>query len=419
MGEVRDLSERAWNGEHTEINVHPGRVYVGLEPFSEGLAFMSAFSNALVLDTGEGLVFIDTSSFFHANAMYDAVRAWTSKPVHTGIYTHGHVDHVFGLLRFHAEAEEQGLPPVRILAHEACPARFDRYQLTNGYNGHINARQFGFPKPVFPKDYRYPDETVGDARALEIGGRSIELRHDRGETDDHIWAWLPAEKAIYTGDLFIWAAPNCGNPQKVQRYPREWARALRKMAELDAETLFPGHGPPIFGADRVARALGESAELLETIFEQTLAIMNGGGTLDDCVHGVVLPEALLARPYLRPIYDDPLFIVRNLWRLYGGWYDGNPAHLKPSKEVDLARALAVAAGGARKLADRAESLCGDGELSLACELAEFAWRADPDDERTRGVRAAVYRARAGAESSLMAKGIYNAAAREVEPGESA
>lgn len=415
MGEIRDLAERAWGGELAELNIHPGRTTVGLEPWADGLAFMSAFSNSLILDTEEGLVFIDTSSFFHANELYEAVRSWSERPVHTGIYTHGHVDHVFGLLRFHAEAEEQGRPSARIIAHAACPARFDRYQLTNGYNGHINARQFGFPKPIFPKDFRYPDETVDDTRTLEVGGRVIELRHDRGETDDHIWAWLPEERAIYTGDLFIWAAPNCGNPQKAQRYPKEWAAALRKMSDLGAETLFPGHGPPIEGSVRVKQALCDSAELLETIFEQTLSIMNEGGTLDDCVHGVVFPSALLARPYLRPIYDDPAFIVRNLWRLYGGWYDGNPAHLKPSKESELARALAVAAGGARKLADHAEVLLSDGELTLASELAEFAWRADPTDERNRGLRATVYRARAKEETSLMAKGIFDAAAREAEP----
>ncbi|MDJ0851331.1 MAG: alkyl sulfatase dimerization domain-containing protein [Myxococcota bacterium] len=415
MGEVLDLAERAWNGQLGDVNVHPGRVLVGLEVIDSGLAFMSAFSNALILDTEEGLVFVDTSSFFHAQAMFDSVREWTSAPVHTGIYTHGHVDHVFGLHHFHAEAEAAGRPPVRIVAHEKCPARFDRYQLTNGYNGHINARQFDFPRPVFPKDYRYPDETLAGERSLEVGGARVDLFHDKGETDDAIWAWLPERKAIYTGDLFIWAAPNCGNPQKAQRYPREWAAALRRMAQLEPEQLFPGHGPPILGAARVARALSEAAELLETITEQTLGMMNDGATLDDIVHGVKLPEALLERPYLRPIYDDPVFIVRNLWRLYGGWYDGNPARLKPSRDVDLARALAAAAGGARHLAERAEEACADGDLALACELAEFAWRAEPDDDKTRGVRALVYRTRAKAESSLMAKSIYNAAARDVEP----
>jgi len=414
MAEVRELAERAWNGDLGGNEVHPGRVLVALEEFGEKLAFMSAFSNALILDTEQGLLFVDTSSVFHASALFEAVRRWSASRVHTGVYTHGHVDHVFGLLRFHQEAEEQRWPAARIVAHRACPARFDRYRLTHGYNGVINQRQFGFPKPVFPKEYRYPDETVDEAATLEVGGERVELRHDKGETDDHLWAWLPDRKAIYTGDLFIWASPNCGNPQKAQRYPREWAAALRKMAGLGAETLFPGHGPPIVGAQRVARALDESAELLETICDQTLAMMNQGARLDEILHSVTFPEALLARPYLRPVYDDPSFIVRNLWRLYGGWYDGNPAHLKPAHEERLARELAELCGGARRLAERAEAACAEGEHALACELAELAWQADAQDRRVRELRAAVYRARIAVETSLMAKGIYRAAMRESE-----
>jgi alkyl sulfatase BDS1-like metallo-beta-lactamase superfamily hydrolase len=412
MGAIRDLSDRAWSGDLGEINVHPGRVLVDFEEFADRLGFMSAFSNALVVDGSEGLVFVDTSSLFHANQMFEAVRQWSTSQVHTGIYTHGHVDHVFGLLRFHEEAGSNGWPAIRIIAHEACPARFDRYKLTNGYNGFINARQFGFPKPIFPKEFRYPDETVRDARTLEIGGVRIELHHDKGETDDHLWAWLPEQKALYTGDLFIWAAPNCGNPQKVQRFPREWAKALRRMQERNAELLFPGHGPPIIGAARVAQALGDSAELLESITEQTLAMMNDGRTLNDILHSIELPSTLLERPYLRPIYDDPIFVVRNLWRLYGGWYDGNPSHLLPAPERDTARALAGLCGGTRTLAEAAEQRCADGELAVACELIELAWQADPDDARVAAVRAAIYRTRAESERSLMAKGIFNAAARD-------
>lgn len=63
------------------------------------------------------------------------------------------------------------------------------------------------------------------------------------------------------GDLFIWASPNAGNPQKVQRYPREWAEALRRMATLGVEYLLPGHGMPVIGADRIRQALGDTAGL--------------------------------------------------------------------------------------------------------------------------------------------------------------
>ena len=418
MGKLRNLAERAWGGDLGELNVHPGRVLVAFEEMEAGLGFMSAFSNALVVETDEGLVFVDTSGLFHAQEFFDGVRAWSPKHVHTGIYTHGHVDHVFGLRHFESEAEEKSWPKTRVIAHEACPARFDRYRITGGYNGFINARQFNFPRPVFPRNFRYPDETVSLERVLEVGNARIELYHDKGETDDHLWAWLPDFKALYTGDLFIWASPNCGNPQKAQRFPREWAHALRKMEALGAESLFPGHGPPILGAGRVSQALQDAAGLLETITEQTLEMMNAGAPLAEILDGVIVPEDLLERPYLRPVYDDPRFIVRNLWRLYGGWYDGDPSHLLPSGERKLARALAEAVGGARRLAELAERYAASADYDLACEFVEFAWQADPGAEYVARTRSEIYRSRAGVESSLMAKGIFQAAARDSDPGAS-
>ena len=412
MGEVLELAERAWRGALEETQVAPGNALVGFEELAPGLGFMSAFSNVGILESREGLIFLDTSSFFHASRLFEEVRHWSGKPVHTAVYTHGHVDHVFGLRPFEEEAREKGFTLPHVVAHENCPARFARYVLTNGYNAIINQRQFGFPEPVFPKQYRYPDETLRGDRSLQVGDVQIDLHHDKGETDDHLWAWIPKHRALYTGDLFIWASPNCGNPQKAQRYPREWAAGLRRMQALEAETLLPGHGPPILGAERVRQALGEAAELLETLVEQTLRMMNDGARLDDILHAVSLPERLLARPYLRPSYDDPRFIIRNLWRLYGGWYDGNPAHLNPAPDSQLATTLLELCGGGETLARAAEAQAAAGKLDVACHLAEWAVQAAPDDGHAHGVRSAVYKQRARQETSLMAKGIYRAAARK-------
>jgi alkyl sulfatase BDS1-like metallo-beta-lactamase superfamily hydrolase len=162
----------------------------------------------------------------------------------------------------------------------------------------------------------------------------------------------------------------------------------------------------------VRAALSDTAELLESLCKQTLRLMNEGARLDDVLHAVAVPAALLERPYLRPSYDDPRFIVRSLWRLYGGWWDGNPAHLLPAPEADLARELAALAGGAGALAARAERLAADARLDLACHLVELAVRAEPGDAKLCTARAAIYRARAEREPSLMAKGIFRAAARE-------
>jgi alkyl sulfatase BDS1-like metallo-beta-lactamase superfamily hydrolase len=230
------------------------------------------------------------------------------------------------------------------------------------------------------------------------------------------------------GDLFIWASPNAGNPQKVQRYPREWAQALRRMLTLEAEFLLPGHGLPVVGADRVRQALTDTADLLDSLVDQTLAVMNSGGRLDDAIHSVRPPAELDERPYLRPVYDEPEFIVHTVWRQYGGWWDGNPATLKPARERALAAELAALAGGAGVLAERALELLAratgaadtgaadDGaaeqDLRLAGHLAESAWLADPADSAVQQARQQVFAARAERATSTMARGVFNWASAE-------
>jgi alkyl sulfatase BDS1-like metallo-beta-lactamase superfamily hydrolase len=410
--DVLDLADRLWRGD-ADID-RRGLFGMGgeLAELEGGAAFVAAFSNVAAFATDDGMVLIDTSSPFLAGRVHDVLETWRGDPLHTAVFTHGHIDHVFGVERYEADARDRGVPPPRVVAHEAVPPRFDRYIATAGYNTDINRRQFGIDGLEWPTEYRYPDDTYRDALTLEIGGVRFELRHARGETDDHTWVWLPESRTLCTGDLFIWASPNCGNPQKVQRYAKEWAVALRTMADLGAETLLPGHGLPILGADRVRESLDSTAELLEILHDDTLRMMNAGARLDEIIHTVRAPQALLDKPYLRPIYDEPEFVVRNIWRLYGGWHDGNPAHLKPAPDAAVAAEVAALAGGPDKLAARARELAAAGDLRLAGHLAEWAAAAAPQDADARRVRAEVFEARVAAEASTMSKGVFGAAARE-------
>ncbi len=408
MAAIRDLAERSWTGLETDR--HPFTPGLVVEEIAPGVAFVSSFANVSAIETREGLVLVDTGSFFLAAPTKELVRSFSRQALHTAIFTHGHVDHCMGVELY--EAEHGG---ARVIAHEAVPARFDRYKLTRGYNSCINARQFRSPAP-WPEAFRYPDVTYASSLVLDIGDTTLELRHARGETDDATWVWLARERVLFAGDFFIWACPNAGNPQKAQRYPRDWAAALHAMAAMDAEILCPGHGPPIFGALRVRQALVETAELLESLVEQTLALMNDGAPLDRVLAEVRPPAGLLERPFMRPIYDEPEFIVRSVWRFYGGWYDGNPAHLKPARDAALAVEVAALSGGARRLADRALELASTGELATACHLVEMAAMAAPGDTGIWGARSEVYRARAARETSLMARGIYGAAADEPVAG---
>jgi alkyl sulfatase BDS1-like metallo-beta-lactamase superfamily hydrolase len=409
MGEVLDLAERFWRGEIPRRDLwRPTGKHEELAP---GLVFFHTWANITALRTEAGLVLVDTGNFATRDRTFAAVRAVDSAPLAAAVYTHGHVDHACGLPPFLAEAREKGRPEPAIVAHRNVAARFDRYRMTAPWNGLINARQFSVAA-TWPTDYQYPGTVYDTTHALEVGGVTLELTHARGETDDHTWLWWPARRILFTGDLFFWVAPNAGNPQKVQRYAAEWARALRAMAGRGAELLIPGHGAPVVGAPRVHQALSDTALWLETLVNETVTRMNAGLALEDVLAEVKPPAHLSERPYLQAVYDEPDYVIRNIWRLYGGWWDGQPAHLKPAREAEIGLEVAALAGGIDAVVARARALATEGRLALASHLIDWVAAAAPNNWAVHDARADIYLARAQDAEALMTRGIFSEAARE-------
>jgi glyoxylase-like metal-dependent hydrolase (beta-lactamase superfamily II) len=380
--------------------------------------FQSELSGCTAFETDEGIVLVDSGTRFLARRLATRVRERTAAPIHTAIFTHGHVDHAFGLSQFLAE----GQPRPRVIAHRAAPDRFARYDRTPGHNTAINARQFGgtvdpernlatFGPPDIP-----PDTLCGDRTTIEVGGLRFELRHCRGETDDHLWVLCPERGVLCPGDLFIWGVPNAGNPQKAQRYPWDWARGLREMAACRPRSLAPGHGGPVVNEPKlVERMLLETAGYLESIVEQTLrALEDGSPPHVDIVRSVEAPKT--DSPWLQPVYDEAEFIVRNVVRHYGGWWTGRPSELKPAPRRAVAEEIARLAGGARSLATRAREIADAGDLVLASHLLDYALEAGADDPEVQGTVSDLYERRAGEETSLMATNLYRSAAAYARDG---
>ena len=418
---VLDLSTRFIDSG--QVDGPPNRVTHELSELADDIALVEAFSHVVVVRTEDGLVAFDSSGPASGTRVLESLRTWSNDRIHSLVYTHGHIDHVGGSSAIAAEAEQLGNEPPEVLGHENLPLRLRRYRATNGYNKVINARQFGgLPVSALEgsagKQPFVPDGTLdltieySQMLTASVGGVELELHHAMGETDDHTWTWLPQHKMISAGDQFIWNFPNCGNPQKVQRYPLEWAQSLREMMATDVELFVPAHGLPISGHERILSCLEIVASTLEQLVEDVVAAMNSGATLNDVVASVEVNPELLELPYLRPLYDEPEFVIRNIWRLYGGWGGGKPSHLKPAADAALAGALCEMVGGVSVLAERARQIADEGEFRIASHLIDMASDAAPDASEIHEIRASIYTDRRAQESSLMAKGIFESAANE-------
>ncbi|WP_435551708.1 alkyl sulfatase dimerization domain-containing protein [Natrinema sp. CGMCC1.2065] len=381
----------------------------------------SGFSDVTAFETAEGLLLVDTGLADESEVFADLLRQHTDAPVHTAIYTHGHLDHAFGLDAYLLDGQDDP----EVIAHQAMPARFDRYKQTVGHNEAINNRQFGgtasarndevdesrFGWPEHPPTTLYRDDLT-----VEVGDVTFEIHHGKGETDDHSWLYCPDRDVLCTGDFFISVAPNAGNPQKVQRYPWAWADTLEEMAGKNAATLCPGHGAPIVDdASEIRRRLLSGAEYLDTIVEQALDALNDGSPPHvDIVHEVDLPNP--EEPWLDEVYDNGEFIVRNVLRYYGGWWSGRPSELKPATREGLAEELTNLIGDAEQVAIRASNLAEAGDHRLAGHLADFALESAPDNDVVQANVTEVYEQRAETETDLMAQNIYSAAAEYATEG---
>ena len=411
------LFERLWNGS--------AQMEEWTATVSQG-AITSVADNIITVHTtyfcgsvtairaGGGLVLIDTANRATAEKVLALIRTWDDGPIHTVIYTHGHVDHTGGITAIDREADAKGRARPKIIAHRDVARRMNRYELTQGLNSIVQGQQFNDPSYVYPVGQRQPDEVYDDRRSLMIGDERLELFHGRGETDDATFVWLPDRRILASGDFVIWMFPNAGNPRKVQRYAAEWAAALRQMERLEPDIVIPGHGPVIFGKDRAAQVLRDGAAVLEHLVRECLALMNRGATLDHVLHTVTAPAEYLSKPYLRAQYDDPEFLVRAIYHLYAGWFDGDPANLKPAKAADLAFELARLAGGADRIAEHARVLAEQGNTRVAVQLAEFASDAAPDDRAVQAIRARVIQTCIDREGSLMGKAFLAVYQREAE-----
>ncbi|MBE9539569.1 MAG: MBL fold metallo-hydrolase, partial [Proteobacteria bacterium] len=230
--------------------------------------------NVAFFETDEGIVLVDTGMGPAGPAIMDAIRSVSDKPIHTIIYTHGHVDHAYGTWAI----MEAGENP-QIIAHDKLNDRFTRYIRLRGSLAKYMSQPLE-QLPAAKDDLVWPTRTFSDRLELEIGGETFVLQHHKGETDDQLYVWVPGRKALASADYYQGFLPNAGNGKRSQRHVEEWAVALREMAALEPEVLLPAHGKEITNTATIVENFSVLAEALQYIVDYTIEGLNAGKRKD-------------------------------------------------------------------------------------------------------------------------------------------
>lgn len=343
--------------------------------------------NAAFFVTEEGVVLVDAGMGPAGPAVLDAIRSVTDKPIHTVIYSHGHVDHAYGTWAI----IEAGESP-QIIAHDLLKPRFNRYIRLRG----SLAKYMSQPEDQLPastSDLVWPTRYFTDRLEIEVGDETFILQHHKGETDDQLYVWVPGRQALASADYYQGFLPNAGNGKRSQRHVEEWSVAMKEMAALNPQILLPAHGKEITEPAVIQENFLALAEAFDYIVDHTIDGLNAGKRKEQIFGSVQLPEHLANHPSLNVQYVTPNDISKMVIKKYTGWWDDIPSNWTPASMEQQGNMIIELAGGnipaitsyARKLITQ--------DIRLASHLTDWLFYARPDNAEVQQLVFDVYKSR--------------------------
>lgn len=398
-------------------------------PVTDGVWHVTGYghSNAVVLETAEGVVLVDTlDTLERGQRLREAIRRQVGKEVAVVIYTHGHPDHTGGAGAFadlHPRiiAFSPSVPPLKGMDQlkAVTTLRGGRqfgYGLSDGENisqgigrreGVVYGERRAFVAPDAPP--------VAERQTLELGGLTLELVPSPGEAEDAGLVWLPEKGVLCCGDLYYGCFPNlCAIRGGPYRDIATWIDSLALLRSFPADYLLPGHTGAVVGAAAIQARLAAFQEAIQYLLTATLAGMDAGKGPDQLAAEICLPPQYAQLPFLGEHYGCAEWTVRAIYAGYLGWFDGNPTLLHPLPPRTRAeKTLALMGGGAAVRTAAGEALAA-GEYQWCLELCDLLLAGGGEAAEARRMKAQALRALAEWETSANGRHYYLACARELE-----
>ena len=230
-----------------------------------------SYNAGVLIDGGEALL-IDPGLFpDEVDRLRSHIYSQGATPKYM-VVTHSHWDHVLGPEYF---------PGVPVIQHQDCVAVLAESGTHIEHQVTEWERQSGVHRDM-PFLLHEPGETFGDRMELQVGGMTVELLHAPGHA--------PEQLVVYDRDeQTLWAADMLSDIEIpfVMHNLNAYRGTLDRLAQLEVETLVPGHGRPAMGRSEVrARFDADRSYLAELQRRVEAAVAVGrtaAETISECV----------------------------------------------------------------------------------------------------------------------------------------
>ncbi len=226
-----------------EVYELPGEVFAICEPrhFQEVNSYLIlGREKALLFDTGLG--------FCNIKPLVEELAGGRSV---AAVNSHCHADHIGNNWRFE---------PVLAFSTEASrqAARCGRRGEQLGDQLKEEAFRGGYPEGFLPEEFQIPpyrtEETVEGDR-IDLGGRTLQVIHTPGHSEDSIMLYDGTHRILFTGDTFYLAALYAHfDEADLPRYRRSLLHA--REAAPEAERLYCSHNELSAGVEKLTEAAG-------------------------------------------------------------------------------------------------------------------------------------------------------------------
>lgn len=365
------------------VELVKGKVYIttGISPSTVG--FVRSDNGWIVVDAGGSINEGELTLDIVEKALGENVR----EHIKALIISHTHQDHFGGAEVFTKQGHskvpvygpkgyEHSLVNDNLYGGIAMSRRL-QYQcglfLPRNEKGYITLGLSTAPGAYGRVSSVFPTEIIEKDTTLHIDGVEIDfLLTPDTETEAHLICYFKDYHALFLADNTVGTIHNTytmrGAPVRDANY---WGQILYKLYLQygeDAEVIFAGHGIPHWKSaerpDKLKRFLLDNAAAYKFTNDQALLLANEGYNLNEIGNEIKIPESISRTWYTRGHYGSYSFNARASYQKYLGFYDGNPVHLLPLPEKELAAKFIEYVGSAEEVLKKAKE---------DFEIGEYQW----------------------------------------------